>query len=898
MSLLEEYFQLYEKHVKEYDEDKEIILLMQVGSFYEAYESHDGIGCAQIVSKLLNMHLTKKKGKQEAGKLNPYMAGFPKTVLPKHLTRLNDLGYTVFIYDQNEHDPTIRFLRGKYSPQLRMDFIDTLDVTARESMTTIFCYLLEKYPVQNGRVRYMEYQQHFCWLEVHTGKIFFVENVDDSFQRMFEQFLLQNQPTKLLFYTEGIEDDEKEQLHYILQKYGMKKKIREWSSHPLEYMHDLLKSSFDTPPELDMYPSMMNCVTYLLEYIKEHDPILISNLHTSRHSWMQMENRPFLQFNRDVVKELFIFSIDDSRKTDNERCKTLYDILAKSMNIMGRRYLKRILQRPLTSAKSIQMRYDKIKNSNIEEKSLFSSLIDMEWYYLRWRRETLSTRHLSTLLQTYKNLEKRYGLFRNMNEFIENIWDIEKMNHDDMFFKLDDPVFATWKLDFERKKEELYAIERGEEDLKFIFCSEDIHSSYFQITLKKWNKWSVHKQNEYRQISKTSSVVKIMKVTADRILYDMFHLKQQMDHFIKKLYKSQCELFWNRFHSTINELHQMIMEDSMYVSLKHFFQTHGYTCPKVCEDKKFFVKCENIRHGIIEHVFPDDIFVPFSLSLHHEGPIGKLIYGMNSSGKSTYMKSIALGTWMAQCGLWVPAEQFSFSPLYSMFSKFSHSDNLYRGQSLYVSEMSELRYMLEHSNEKSFLLLDELTSGTEVHSSSSLIVALLEEFLHRNIFFLFTTHIHWIAEYLEKYSEKIEISHFLFDVGKSLKDDSLIASEKNDLFNRKLQNGSGPSLYGVEVADKLGISSRIIERAHKIRQHVKFEYIPQNQDKKSRYNSKLNMEECIRCESRINLHTHHIYPQKNFKDGKEELNGFRKNALYNLIVLCEDCHHDVHDREE
>ena len=897
MSLLEEYFQLYEKHAREHDEDKEIILLMQIGSFYEAYEKHDGVGCAQRVSKLLNMHLTKKKGKQEAGSSNPYMAGFPKSVLPKHLTRLNDLGYTVFIYDQNEHDATIRYFRGKYSPQLRMDFIDTLDVTTRESMTTIFCYLLEKYPVQNGRVRYTEYQQHFCWLEVHTGKIFFVENVDDSFQRMFEQFLLQNQPTKLLLYTDGMEDVEKEQLHFIMQKYNVKTKLREWTSHSLEYMQELLPSSFDTPPELDMYPVMMNCLTYLLEYIKEHDPILVSNLHTSHHSWMQMENRPFLQFNRDVVKELFIFSIDDSRKTDNERCKTLYDILTKSMNIMGKRYLKRILQRPLTTASSIQERYDKIKSANVKEKTLYASLIDMEWYYLRWRRETISTRHLSTLLQAYKNLEERYPSFCNLNEFIDNIWDIEKMHHDDMFFKLNDPVFATWKLDFERKKEDLYAIERADEDLKFIFCSEDIHSSYFQITLKKWNKWSVFKQNDFRQISKTSSVVKIMKVSADGLLYDLFHLKQKMDTFLKELYKSQCEQFWNRFDFTVNELHQTIMEDSMYVSLKHFFDVHGYTCPEVVENTKFFVHCENIRHGIIEHIFPEDIFVPFSLSLNHEGPIGKLIYGMNSSGKSTYMKSVALGTWMAQCGLWVPAEHFSFTPLFSMFSKFSHSDNLYRGQSLYVSEMSELRYMLEHSNEKSFLLLDELTSGTEVHSSSSLIVALLEEFIHRNIFFLFTTHIHWIAEYLKKYVDKIEISHFLFDVEKPLGDERLIASDKSDLFNRKLQGGSGPSLYGVEVAEKLGIHSRIIDRALKIRQHVHFDYTLPNQEKKSRYNSKLSMDECLRCQSRVNLHTHHIFPQKYFKDGKDALNGFRKNALYNLIVLCEECHHDVHEGE-
>jgi 5-methylcytosine-specific restriction endonuclease McrA len=57
------------------------------------------------------------------------------------------------------------------------------------------------------------------------------------------------------------------------------------------------------------------------------------------------------------------------------------------------------------------------------------------------------------------------------------------------------------------------------------------------------------------------------------------------------------------------------------------------------------------------------------------------------------------------------------------------------------------------------------------------------------------------------------------------------------------------------------------------------------------------MEECFRCGERKHLHTHHIFPQKNFQDGKQEKNGYRKNALYNLIVLCEHCHHSVHHED-
>ena len=116
--------------------------------------------------------------------------------------------------------------------------------------------------------------------------------------------------------------------------------------------------------------------------------------------------------------------------------------------------------------------------------------------------------------------------------------------------------------------------------------------------------------------------------------------------------------------------------------------------------------------------------------------IGSVIYGMNSSGKSTFMKSIVLGLYgFVQCGLWVSAESFRFTPMEKIFTKFSHSDNLFKQQSLYVAEISELKYIIERSNKKTFLCLDELTSGTEIHSSSSLILSLFEFFYEKKYHF-------------------------------------------------------------------------------------------------------------------------------------------------------------------
>ena len=218
---------------------------------------------------------------------------------------------------------------------------------------------------------------------------------------------------------------------------------------------------------------------------------------------------------------------------------------------------------------------------------------------------------------------------------------------------------------------------------------------------------------------------------------------------------------------------------------------------------------------------------------------------------------------------------------------------LFKKHSLYISEISELKYILERVNKRTILFLDELISGTEMFSSSSLIVSLLEKFINDKIFFFFTTHIHWISDYVEKHLAKsIDIFHFELKDVNVLKDDLLFSMNKNDFYNRSLQSGSGKSMYGIEVAEKFGIPTSITKRAREIRSHVRFDYTEEN-IRKSKYNSKLSVSECFKCGSREQLHTHHIFPQKNF-EGSVATDGFRKDSLYNLLVLCFQCHEKVH----
>lgn len=883
LSLVQEYF----KECEKYADNKRIVILVQVGNFYETYQRPDGVGSAEKVSEVLNMHLTKKKGKEKWSNTNPKMCGFPIYSLQKHLTKLNDLNYEVILFQQTEEDPKKRFIRGIFTKNIRMEF----DTVEGDTFPKIFSCVLEKYYVQCGRIREVEYRQHYAWIEINSGKVFFVENVDRSFLRMMEQFLLQNEPKEMLFYTDGFDEDEKYILRQILDTEGYEHvNILDWKKEEYEVIESQLEKSFENPPELQYYPFMIQNVYQICLYLEKHDQRQSKHLIVPEDCWVQLDDKPHVHFNRDLYRELFLFSVDTDRQVHGKNVKSVFDILSQGMNNMGKRYLQKILQRPLTSVEEIQKRYDKIESIQ-HEKKIFNGLCDMSWYYLRWKRMSLSTKSLCSMLLMYQKLSDKYPEIIPIIRTIEGYWNLDKMENDEDFLKKTTSEYKQWINQYESllstlKKEE-------NQDLTF-YLTDSIVDSYFQITNARWKKWNKNQQERFRILSSQSTSCKIMLKDFEKNLFQLLSIQTKIKKYRREQFEKDSLQIFEIYGNDLEKFHDKIGEDSALSVLKYFFKKEGFTCPKVEDQSEFFLNVKNIRHLIIEQLNQNEIFVPFSVNMT-QTEMGKLIYGMNSSGKSTFMKSVALGLWMAQCGLWVCAEEFHYTPIHNFYSKFNHSDNLFKKHSLFISEISELKYILERVNKKTILFLDELLSGTEMYSSSSLIVSLLENFIKDKVFFFFTTHIHWISDYVEKHMVKnIEIFHFCLKDITNVKDEMLVSLHKTDFYNRSLQKGSGLSKYGIEVAEKFGISENIIKRAHEIRKHVRFDYVEENV-KRSKYNSKLCVNECFKCGSREQLHTHHIFPQKNFIDNVSVTkDGFRKDGLYNLLVLCHHCHESVH----
>ena len=182
--LLEEYFGLLERHGKELK--TEVLLLMQVGSFNEAFEIDEPKrGCAKKISDVLRMHLTKKNGNKTSNENNPWMVGFPTYVLSKHLSKLNDEGYTVAIYEQNSENNKERILKGIYNSIIRYENDDELLNDNREMDRKIYGLIIDKYKHGNSRIKSHRFLLSFAYGDIQTGQVGVYEQESADYHREY-----------------------------------------------------------------------------------------------------------------------------------------------------------------------------------------------------------------------------------------------------------------------------------------------------------------------------------------------------------------------------------------------------------------------------------------------------------------------------------------------------------------------------------------------------------------------------------------------------------------------------------------------------------------------------------------------------------------------------------------
>ena len=321
-------------------------------------------------------------------------------------------------------------------------------------------------------------------------------------------------------------------------------------------------------------------------------------------------------------------------------------------------------------------------------------------------------------------------------------------------------------------------------------------------------------------------------------------------------------------------------------------EKYNYCKPEIVKNTntKSFIQATELRHCLIEKIQQSEIYVANDITIGDGKLDGLLLYGTNAVGKTSFIRSLGISVIMAQAGMYVPASSYKFKPYKYIFTRILGNDNIFKGLSTFAVEMSELRTILRLADDNSLVLGDELCSGTESISAVSIFVAGVQSLHKKKCSFIFATHIHEIIGYDEITS--------LHSVG--LKHMSVIYDKEKDclVYNRKLQDGPGNNMYGLEVCKSLSLPEDFLENAHNIRMKYHPESASVLAHKQSHFNSKhITGGICENCRIHPAAEVHHLQYQNEANDkGIIKKDGllFNKNHTANLVNLCQKCHDELH----
>lgn len=381
---------------------------------------------------------------------------------------------------------------------------------------------------------------------------------------------------------------------------------------------------------------------------------------------------------------------------------------------------------------------------------------------------------------------------------------------------------------------------------------------------------------------------------------------------LRKLLKFEFAQWQSQFYTAYNiTLHSFvdfigaidIIQSCVYVA-----DAYGYNRPQICkynntdapECEHSYLQAHELRHPIVERIRQDVKFVTNDLEFGLPKQTGILLFGLNSSGKSTTMKAVGCALIMAQAGMFVPAKAFTFWPYRYLFTRIRNNDDIYAGLSSFEVEMKEFKVILKYADDHGMILGDELCSGTETLDATALVASGLQQLCKRNASFLFATHLHFLSE-IDCVTSIPNLRFYHLSVRQDpTHPDKLI-------YDRKLKPGNGPQSYGILVCKSMSLEPEFIREAERIRTCIEAGEILSGFSNRlqganelarastSHFNKEKIFQVCEVCNGEQGEDIHHIGHQADCDSRGILADGSaHKNSKWNLVCLCKECHKAVH----
>ena len=394
------------------------------------------------------------------------------------------------------------------------------------------------------------------------------------------------------------------------------------------------------------------------------------------------------------------------------------------------------------------------------------------------------------------------------------------------------------------------------------------------------------KLSEIKMLSTTSTNSTIHFNLLKSVTTELYTINSKIDKLIEYEYNCFLTELENSWHKKIDNLSVFISRIDVLQSKAHVANKYNYCKPVIQSDcEKSFAKACDIRHPLIEHLQTNELYVANDISIGIDGINGTLIYGTNAVGKTSIIRALGISVLLAQSGMFVPCSSFVFKPYKAVYSRILGNDNLFKGLSTFAVEMSELRIIDKMADQYSLVLGDEVCSGTETESALSLFTAALMRLSNKKVSYIFATHFHEILKFDEVSGiPDLRIAHMA--VSYDAEKDALV-------YDRKLKDGPGNRMYGLEVCKSLYLDPEFLEQAYAVRK----KYFPVSKGVLDRDTSSYNANKikgiCEHCRLEDAVDTHHLLHQES-ADKKGWIDTTHKNHKANLMSLCKKCHDYMH----
>ncbi len=506
-----------------------------------------------------------------------------------------------------------------------------------------------------------------------------------------------------------------------------------------------------------------------------------------------------------------------------ERTYSLIWLLDKCKTAMGSRKLKSWMLNPLKNKDAINARYDKIEKLNNEFilkdelKNLLYEVYDIERLSGKVINGSLNARDLIQLkksigvLPEIKKITEKLGFDYDIDTY-EKIFELlEKSLVEEPPISIKEGYMI--KTGFNSELDELREIRSGGKDFVAAFeakVKEETGIKSLKVGFNKVFGYFIEIPNGSKNLVKEEYHWERRQTltNCERYISPALKEKESMilnaeENIIDLEYKLFCDIkeIVKKEVPALNKTADALSEIDALTSLSVCSEEYSLVRPILTNDHIIDIK--NGRHPVVEVVSKSE-YVPNDCVMDN-GINTLLITGPNMSGKSTFMRQLAIIVIMAQMGSFVPCEAATLPIIDKIFTRIGASDDLVSGESTFMVEMKEARNAIDGATENSLILFDELGRGTATYDGMSLAQAILE-YISENIgaFTLFSTHYHELTR-LDKKFKNIKNVHV-----------SAVENGNQITFLHKVKNGAVDKSYGIHVARLAKMPDELLDRAEEI----------------------------------------------------------------------------------